>query len=216
MNEIKPRRNVVRELTKIPGTVTATSDVSPIALSAADAGAAIIEVAGTAAPAVDTPEAATAEAATAEAATPEAATAEPAATTNPEPLVDPKPLAAPAAAAEAARNASDRISAFGNNAMTAVAESQAAMARGFEAFAAAVNGFARANFAAAAESATALLAAKTLADAIQVQAGFARRSVDAAIDGSAKLSEISVRLTTEAARPWLKRSADAWKTDRLG
>jgi len=63
----------------------------------------------------------------------------------------------------------------------------------------------------AAESATAMLGAKTLAQAIEINFGFAHRSLDRAIEGSAKLSEIGVRLAAEASRPILARLGDSWK-----
>ena len=105
---------------------------------------------------------------------------------------------------------------LGHDALVAFAESQAALARGFGAFVLELTGLARSGAAVAAESATAMLGAKTLAEAIGVNFGFAQRSFDRAIEGSAKLSEIGVRLAADTARPILLRLSDAWKTPMAG
>jgi len=119
-------------------------------------------------------------------------------------------------ASKAAEAAGRNLFSLGNDAMSAFAASQAAFVRGLEAMATEVAGLAHSGFAAVADSATAMLGAKTLADAIEVQAGLARRSVDAAFDSSAKLSEIGVRLTTEASQPLISRFGETWKITRLG
>lgn len=101
--------------------------------------------------------------------------------------------------------------AAGRTALDALADSQTAMARGFEAMAIEATALARSGFSAAADASSAMLGARTLADAIEIQAGFARRSIDAALDGSARLSEIAVRSTAEASRPILARLDEAWR-----
>ena len=55
----------------------------------------------------------------------------------------------------------------------------------------------------AARAATKMLGVKTLSDAIDVNAGFACSSLDALVGGSAKLSELGVKLATETSRPFL-------------
>jgi len=120
------------------------------------------------------------------------------------------------ATAEAVASSGEDWFAFGQEALGAFSESQLAIARGLQEFTFELSGLARSGIAAAADTATAMLGARTLADALEVQAGFARRSVDAAIDGSTKLSEIGARVTTEASRPLLSRFAEPWNFARLG
>ena len=88
---------------------------------------------------------------------------------------------------------------------TAFAEAQAALARGFEAIAAEMTGMTRSGIAAASDAAIALLGARTFSEAVEINAGLARRGVDAVIGGSAKLSDIGVRAVSEASRPMLSR-----------
>ena len=151
--------------------------------------------------------------------------AEPATEDLPQPITNPEPVpAAPAIPVPTAASVEsvpegytgDQLFAFGHDALGAIAESQAALARGFEAVTAELGGIARDGIAAAAASATAMLGVRTWADAFEVQAGFARRSVDAAIDGSAKLSEIGVKAASDAFRPILARLGEPWKPARPG
>jgi phasin family protein len=89
-------------------------------------------------------------------------------------------------------------------------ESQTALTRGFEAVATEVTGMARSGLTVATEAAQAMLGAKTFAEAIEINAGFARRSFDAVIGGTAKLSEIGVKAATDASRPLLNRLGESW------
>ena len=59
------------------------------------------------------------------------------------------------------------------------------MARGLEALGAEVAGLTLSRIDAAARTATGMLAVKTLSDAIELNAGFARGSIDALVGGSA-------------------------------
>jgi len=61
--------------------------------------------------------------------------------------------------------AADDVFAYGQQAWAALAEAQAAAARGFEALVGEINTLTRSEFAAAADSATAMLGVKTLAEA---------------------------------------------------
>ena len=90
------------------------------------------------------------------------------------------------------------------------AESQSALSRGFEAVATEVTGMARSGFTVATEAARAMLGARTFAEAIEINAGFARRSFDAMIGGTAKLSEIGVKAATDASLPILNRLGESW------
>jgi hypothetical protein len=123
----------------------------------------------------------------------------------------PKP--APPSVAAAPRHAApaDDVFAYGQQAWAALAEAQAAAARGFEALVGEINTLTRSEMAAATNSATAMLGVKTLAEAVEVNLGYARRSFDALIGSSAKLSEIGVKAAADASRPILTRFGSGWK-----
>lgn len=91
----------------------------------------------------------------------------------------------------------------GEDALAAVMESQAAMARGFAEASAEFAGLAKTGIDAAARTASDMLAVKTFADAIELSAGFAYRSFDTLVAGSARLSEIGLRAAAEASQPLL-------------
>jgi hypothetical protein len=95
---------------------------------------------------------------------------------------------------------------------TAFAEAQAALARGFEEIAAEVTGMTRSGLAAAADAGLALLGVRTFSEAVEINASLARRGVDAMIEGSTKLSEISVKAVSEASRPILSRLGEGWSS----
>ena len=95
--------------------------------------------------------------------------------------------------------------AAAETAWTAFAEAQCALARGFEKAAVEVTGISRSGMAATADAAVALLGARTFAEAIEINAGLARRRVDAMLEGSARLSEIGATAITDAYRPFLSR-----------
>lgn len=129
-----------------------------------------------------------------------------------------KAAAAPAAtdppaakAMKATAKPADDVFSIGRTALGAFAESQNAVARGVEAMTLEAAVLARNGFSVAADAATAFLGVRTFADAIEVQTGFARRSIDAALDGSVRLSEIAVKATAEASRPILARLDAAWR-----
>jgi hypothetical protein len=62
----------------------------------------------------------------------------------------------------------------------------------------------------AARTATKLLAVKTLADAIEVNAGFACSSFDTLLSGTVKLSELGMRLATEVSEPLFSQLGKRW------
>jgi hypothetical protein len=97
-------------------------------------------------------------------------------------------------------------------AWTAFAEAQCALARGLERVAVEVTGISRSGMAATADAAVALLGARTFAEAIEINAGLARRRVDGMFEGSARLSEIGATTITDAYRPFLSRFAWNWGT----
>jgi hypothetical protein len=124
------------------------------------------------------------------------------------PFEAPAPAFAPASmksTGPAGAAASDDIFAYGQQSWAALAEAQAAAARGFEAFVGEMTSFTRSEMAAAANTATAMLGVKTFAEAVEVNLGFARRSFDAMIGSAAKLSEIGAQAAAEASRPILSR-----------
>lgn len=116
----------------------------------------------------------------------------------------------PAAVASDEREVPDDIAHFGREAFAAVAELQAALARGLEAISAAMAWLARSGIDSAARTATGMLGIRTIADAIEVNALFARTSFDSLVDGSARLSELGVRLAAELSQPLLARLGEGW------
>jgi len=98
---------------------------------------------------------------------------------------------------------------FSRDAFAALVQSQTALARGLEAMSVEMAGFALSGIDTAARAATKMLGVKTLSDAIDVNAGFACSSLDALVGGSAKLSELGVKLATETSRPFLHSWAKA-------
>jgi len=119
--------------------------------------------------------------------------------------------------AAAAKNASgEEVADFGREVFAALVQSQAAVARGLEAMSAEVTGLAISGIDAATRTATDMLGVKTLSDAIEVNAGFTRSSFDALVGGSAKLSELGMKLATEASQPILTQLGKSWiKAARL-
>jgi hypothetical protein len=85
--------------------------------------------------------------------------------------------------------------------MAAIGESQRVIASGVKALALEMSGMAHANLAAAGDSAAAMIGARSFADAVEIQLGFARRSLDSLLAGSARLSDIGARLASDASRP---------------
>jgi len=97
-----------------------------------------------------------------------------------------------------------------DNGAAALAQSRAALARGLEALSAEIAGLALSGMNELAGAATRLLSVKTLSDAIEVNAGFTRNSFDALVTGSAKLSELGVKLATETSQPLLNQLGRGW------
>jgi phasin family protein len=98
----------------------------------------------------------------------------------------------------------------GGDPLAALMESQAAVARGLTALSAELALLAQGGIDAASRNAGDLLSAKTLADAIEINTGFARHSFEALLSGSARLSEIGVRLAAEASRPIIAQFNRDW------
>jgi hypothetical protein len=96
------------------------------------------------------------------------------------------------------------------NAAAALAQSQAALARGLEALSAEMAGMALSGMNVLGRTATKLLAVKTLSDAIEVNAGFTCSSLETLVGGSAKLSELGVKLAAETSQPLFGQLAREW------
>ncbi len=106
---------------------------------------------------------------------------------------------------------------FEGDAAAVLAQSQAALARGLEAMSVEIAGLALSGMNMLAHTATKLLAVKTLSDAFEVNAGFTCSSLETLVGGSAKLSELGVKLAAETSQPLLGQFARGWgKAARLG
>jgi len=119
-------------------------------------------------------------------------------------IIVPEPLP------QAVRESVEPAVAAADDAWTALAEVQGALARGFEEIALEMTGMTRSGITAAADAAMAMLGARTFAEAVEINAGLARRGADAMIEGSAKLSDIGAKAMTEASRPILSRLGATW------
>ena len=118
--------------------------------------------------------------------------------------------------AAGAKNSSGEVADFSREVFAALVQSQTAVARGLEALSVEATGLAISGIDAATRTATDMLGVKTLSDAIEVNAGFTRSSFDALVGGSAKLSELGMKLATEASRPILTQLGKSWiKAARL-
>jgi hypothetical protein len=112
--------------------------------------------------------------------------------------------------ASAACALSDVFADFGSQNFAAFIQSQTALARGLEALSAEMTGLTLSGIDTAARTATDMLAVKTIADAIEVNAGFTKRNFDTLIGGSAKLSELGVKVASEASQPILTQLGKDW------
>ena len=123
-----------------------------------------------------------------------------------------KPATAEAAATELDGAAAPALAApfvgyedladLGRENFAAVLRANAALTDGLEAIGKEVMGYARNSFENAAETATALLGAKTFEDVVQLNTDFAKASFERMIEGSTKLSEMGVKVANEALAPF--------------
>jgi Phasin protein len=95
--------------------------------------------------------------------------------------------------------------------LVALTRSQAALARGLGALSVEFTGLVLSGIQTAARTAAEMLRIKTLSDAIEVNAGFACRSVEALVGGSAKLSELGMKLAAETSEPILAEFGKGWR-----
>jgi hypothetical protein len=117
---------------------------------------------------------------------------------------------APDAVPPAVEKLADSAVESAKDSWAALAEAQAALARGFEEIAVEIGGMTQASLRAASDAAIALVGARTFSEAVEINARLARRGVDAVIEGSAKLSEIGVKAVGEASRPMVSQIG-TWK-----
>jgi hypothetical protein len=120
----------------------------------------------------------------------------------------PSRVAPPAPIAQ--RMAADEASHFSRDALAAFSQSQAALSRGLEALSAEMASLALSEIDSVRRTATQMLAAKTLSDAVAVNAGFTCSSLERLVGSSAKLSELSLRLAAEAYQPILSQIGRGW------
>ncbi len=132
-------------------------------------------------------------------------------TIAPEPAVAPQP-AVPAVVAQPLPPPESESVPPADDPWTLLAEAQIALARGVEEIAAELSCMTRSGIAATSDATIAMFGAKTFAEAIEINAGLARRGVDALIEGSTKVSEIGVRAMTQASQPILSRLGAAWSS----
>jgi hypothetical protein len=99
---------------------------------------------------------------------------------------------------------------FGSGTLAAMEESRVAMARGFDALGEEMAELARCGIDTAARTAIEMLAVKTFSEAIAVNSSFARASFDNWLGGSAKFSELGVKLAVESSRPFLAHLSESW------
>jgi phasin family protein len=102
----------------------------------------------------------------------------------------------------------DELSQLGQGNLEAVVAANQALAKGAEEISKEIFGIAQASFENAASTAKAFLGAKTLQDVIELNNAVAKETLEAFLANSAKLSELTFKVTTEAAQP-LKARVDA-------
>jgi phasin family protein len=104
-------------------------------------------------------------------------------------------------------NGFDQLTKLGQGNFEAVVAANTALAKGAEEISKEIFGIAQASFEHAAVTAKAFFGAKTLQDVVELNNKFAKTSVDSFLANSAKLSEITLKVATEAAQP-LKARVD--------
>jgi hypothetical protein len=100
--------------------------------------------------------------------------------------------------------------ATGPDLAAAVARSRTALAQGIEALGDEIASFARHSLDTTADTAKRMLEVKTWADAVAVNTGFARASLDHWLDSSAKVSALGVKLAIESSKPFVAGFGKVW------
>jgi phasin family protein len=95
----------------------------------------------------------------------------------------------------------EQMAELGRENFAAMLRANAALSQGMEEIGKEVILYARRSFEQAAETATALLGAKTFEDVFQLNSEFAKANLERLIERSAKLSEMGVKVASEALAP---------------
>lgn len=95
----------------------------------------------------------------------------------------------------------EQMAELGRANFAAMLRANAALSQGLEEIGKEVILYARRSFEQAAETATALLGAKTFEDVFQLNSEFAKANLERLIERSAKLSEMGVKVASEALAP---------------
>lgn len=95
----------------------------------------------------------------------------------------------------------EELADLGRENFAAVLRANAALSEGLEAIGKELIFYARTSFESAAETAAALLGAKTFEDLVQVNSDFARAYIERFIERSQKLSEMSMKVANETLAP---------------
>ena len=101
---------------------------------------------------------------------------------------------------------------LGREVIATLAQSQAVLARGLDALSAEMAGLALSGMDTAAQTACKMLGIRTLSDAIEVNAGFTCNSLDALVGGSARLSELGIKLAAETSEALFAQFGRGWIT----
>lgn len=95
----------------------------------------------------------------------------------------------------------DELAEIGRQNLSAVTQANEALSEGLEAISKELVGYARTSFEQASHTATALLAAKTLDEVVQLNADIARAGLEMMLTRSAKLSEMGISVATQTLAP---------------
>jgi hypothetical protein len=120
-------------------------------------------------------------------------------------LPEPEPVVAlPVPTRRRQQTGADKMLNACHATLASICASQTAIASDMTALALEIGGLTRSNLTAAGDGVTALLGSRNLVDTLEIQLGFARRSLDAMADGSTRLTKIGLRLANDAAKPMLQ------------
>ena len=106
------------------------------------------------------------------------------------------------------------LAALGRENLVAVARANAALVKGFEELGQEVAGYAQHNLVSAIDTARALVGVTTISDLVALNRKVAQATLEGALANSARLSEIGIRVATEALFPLNERVAQTFS--RLG
>jgi hypothetical protein len=107
--------------------------------------------------------------------------------------------------------ASAKIAAFGSDTCGMLTESQAAVSRALQALGDELACYAHRSMETMVRTAIDTLAVKTWSDAVALNSRLARTSFDQWVDTAAKVSELGIKVSAEAAKPFLAKLGVAWR-----